>query len=231
MTNAAGPFPHPPRLEALPQFKPYNHNKQQQKQQGWQTGAKPKSSLGTEIINWEKLIPVSGKLELTIKINSLPQVQKANGVCHFKVECDGRMVQIGLKQKQWTKLETANATYASWIAAISGKMGATTADGFVLENANVQVFERKSKAAAQPDAANAEQSDSATPTNVEPSGDTKDVATQTKPERGLTDTESVDAAAKSIAKPEEKPAPKAKPSAEKSEPQPKKVGKFKVQIR
>ncbi|HCF26785.1 MAG TPA: hypothetical protein DEV81_06155, partial [Cyanobacteria bacterium UBA11049] len=131
---------------------------------------------------------------------------------------------------QWTKLETANTTYAEWIAAISGKMGATTADGFVLENATVQVFERKSKAAAQPDVANAEQSDSATPTNAEPSGDTNDVPKQAVPESGKAQAESVDPA-KSTAKPEEKSDPKAKPSAEKSEQEPKKIKKFKVQIR
>ncbi len=107
VTQANGPFPHPPRLEALPPFKPYNHNKQQQKQQGWQTSAKSKPSLGTEIIDWEELIPVSGKLELTIKINSLPQVQKANGVCHFKVECDGRMVQIALKPKTMDEIRNS----------------------------------------------------------------------------------------------------------------------------
>jgi hypothetical protein len=197
-----------------------------------QTDAQPKSNSSADvIINWEELIPVSGKLELTIKINSLPQVQKANGVCHFKVECDGRMVQVGLKQKQWTKLETANTTYAEWIAAISGKMGATTADGFVLENANVQVFERKSKATAQPDVALAVQSDCPAPTNAEQGKATSDVPSQAVAETDLAQAQSVDAAAKSTAKPEEKPAPKAKSSSSKSESQPQKIGKFKVQIR
>jgi hypothetical protein len=229
VTNAAGPFPHPPRLEALPQFKPYNHNKPQQKQQGWQTGAKSKPSLGTEIINWEELIPVSGKLELTIKINSLPQANKANGVCHFKVECDGRMVQIALKPKQWTKLETANATYAEWIAAISGKMGAVTSDGFVLEDANVQVFERKSKATTQTEQVLVDLGDR--PSDAEQAQTTGFSAIQTKPETLKAQTQSGDAERKSIASPEEKLASKAKSSTSSSEPQPKKIGKFKVQIR
>lgn len=228
VTEAAGPFPHPPRLEALPPFKHYDHNKHQQKQQGWQTGAKPKPSLGTEIINWEELIPVSGKLELTIKINSLPQVQKANGACHFKIECDGRIVQIALKQKQWTKLETANATYASWIAAISGKMGAITSDGFVLEDSNVQVFERKSKATTQTGQVLPDLGDRLT------DGDLTEVmdkqTTQIKPETLKPQAESVDPG-KSITSPEEKLASKQKLSSDKSSPQPKKIGKFNVQIR
>lgn len=216
VTAATGPFPHPPRLEALADFK-YDRNKQQ-KQQGWQTDEKPKST-GAETINWEELIPVSGKLELTIKINSLPQVQKANGVFHFKVECDGRMVQIELKQKQWTKLETANSTYANWIAAISGKMGATTSEGFVFEDANVQVFERKSKATTQTEHVLVEKGEVST--NIEPSLAIAKETLQPK---------SVDAS-KSRTKTEEKPADQSESSIKKSESQPKKIGKFNVQIR
>ena len=237
VTGATGPFPHPPRIEDLADFK-YRSNKQEKQQpqqanaqpKSQQTDAKPKSNSGADvIINWEELIPVSGKLELTIKINSLPQAQKANGVCHFKVECDGRMVQIGLKQKQWTKLETANATYAEWIAAISGKMGAITSDGFVLEDASAQVFERKSKTTTQPDVALAEKSDF--PSVTEQRGVTSEETTQIKPENDLAQAESLDAAAKSTASPEQKPDPKAKSSASGGEPQPKKIGKFKVQVR
>ena len=205
----------------------YGRNKQE-KQQPQQADASLKPNGTDVIINWEEMIPVSGKLELTIKINTLPQAQKVNGLCNFKVECDGRMIQIALGQKQWTKLETANTTYAEWIAAISGLMGATTSDGFVLENATVQVFERKSKAAAQPDVANAEQSDR--PSVTEQSGVMSEETTQIKPEGDLAQGKLVDAG-KSIAKPEEKPAPKAKSSSSKSESQPQKIGKFKVQIR
>ena len=50
-----------------------------------------------------------------------------------------------MKQKQWSKLETASSTYAQWVAALSGKLGAATSDGFVLEEPNIQVFERSAK--------------------------------------------------------------------------------------
>ncbi len=92
-------------------------------------------------INWEELTPVSGKLELTIKLSTLPQVQQLDGQCHFQVDCDGQVFQISVKQKQWNKLEKAHATYSKWIAAIAGKLGAATADGFVLNEPNIQVFE------------------------------------------------------------------------------------------
>lgn len=230
VTNATGPFPHPPRLEALPKFKYYNYNKQQQKQPSQLPSTKQPSTGAAEIINWEELTPVSGKLELTIKINSLPQAQKVNGVCHFLVECDERIVQIGLKQKQWTKLETANTTYAEWIAAISGKMGAATSDGFVLLDANVQVFERKSKTTAPASDSFAEtdsNKDATTQSQL-----SEDVATQTKQAFHLTQTESVNAADKSVSKSQDKTAPSPKASTDNSvQPKSKKIGKFNVQIR
>ena len=43
-----------------------------------------------------------------------------------------------MKQKQWTKLETADSAYAQWVAALSGKLGAATSDGFVLEEPNIK---------------------------------------------------------------------------------------------
>lgn len=227
VTNATGPFPHPPRLEALPPFK---YHKQQLHQQGDSSSAKQQSKVAACVINWEELTPVSGKLELTIKINSLPQAQKVNGACHFRVECDGRIVKIGLKQKQWTKLETANTTYAEWIAAISGKMGAITSDGFVLEDTNVQVFERKSKTTAP-----ASHSFAETVSNLDATTQSQlseDVATQTKQAFHLTQTESVNAADKSVSKSQDKTAPSPKASTDNSvQPKSKKIGKFNVQIR
>jgi hypothetical protein len=35
-----------------------------------------------------------------------------------------------------------------WVAAIAGQLGTTTPDGFVLEQPNIQVFEKKPKAEA-----------------------------------------------------------------------------------
>jgi hypothetical protein len=137
---AEGPFPHPPRLEKLPESK--------SQRQGLGTPLpkpqlKREQSIAIETISWEEVTPVSGKLELTIKLSTLPQVLKANGEFHFKVDCNGRVVRISAKQKQWSKLETASATYPQWVAAVAGQMGAATADGFVLEQPSIQVFERK----------------------------------------------------------------------------------------
>ena len=89
---------------------------------------------------------VSGKLELTIKINELPKVATVeNGAKSFEVDCDGRIVSVTIKPKVWKKLEDAQANFPMWVAAIAGKMGQPTEKGFVLAEANIQVFEKKPK--------------------------------------------------------------------------------------
>ena len=93
---------------------------------------------------------IPGKLDLTLKINQLPQVKPASpGTMLFAVQADGQTVLVELKTKMWNTLKTAAETYPQWVAAISGKLGDAIAGGFRLANPTVQVFERKAK----PDAA------------------------------------------------------------------------------
>lgn len=88
-----------------------------------------------------------GKLELTIKINEFPaDVQTVeNGWKEFELDCEGQLVTIKVKPKVFKKLEQAQADYPMWVAAIAGKMGESTENGFVLDQPNIQVFERKPK--------------------------------------------------------------------------------------
>ena len=89
----------------------------------------------------------TGKLEVTIKINELPNdVETNKDNCKiFQLDCDGRVVSVTVKPKIWKKLEDAAANYPQWVAAIGGKMGESTPDGFVLSEPNIQVFEKKPK--------------------------------------------------------------------------------------
>ena len=92
---------------------------------------------------------IQGKLELTIKINELPDdvsVDK-NGWKSFDLDCDGQILSVTVKPKVFKKLEDAQANYPQWVAAIAGKMGEATATGFVLLEPNIQVFEKKPKEA------------------------------------------------------------------------------------
>ncbi len=90
---------------------------------------------------------IAGKLEITIKINELPQSNIVeNGWQQFEIDCDGRVISITVKPKIYKKLTDAASNYPQWVAAIAGKLGQQTDNGFVLEEPNIQVFERKPKA-------------------------------------------------------------------------------------
>lgn len=94
---------------------------------------------------------VPGKLELTIKINEFPAEAKTveNGWKQFELDCDGQIILVKVKPKVFKKLEQAHESYPMWVAAIAGKMGTPTKNGFVLDQPNIQVFERKPKEAKE----------------------------------------------------------------------------------
>ena len=237
IVTASGPFPHPYRWEQPPISKtkkprlgPPLPPPQRRASTGEATQApeaptqrelpggstpsrttQPQQPSTTLSINWEELTPVSGKLELTIKLNTLPKVQQVDGQCHFRVDCDGQVFQISVKPKQWNKLEKAHTTYKSWIGAIAGKLGAATADGFVLNEPNIQVFECSDKPSLP-------QTQDAT----SPPSEVKNQAEATSK------VETLQAAASSS----EKPHPEAVPLvATASKAKPKKISKFNVEVR
>ncbi len=88
-----------------------------------------------------------GKLEVTIKINQLPTgvTTVQNGWKEFGLDCGGRTVTVTLRPKLFANLEAAATQYPEWVAALTGQMGPQTADGFVLLEPNLQVFEKKPK--------------------------------------------------------------------------------------
>ncbi len=89
---------------------------------------------------------ITGKMEVTIKINQLPEaVTVQNGWQQFEVECEGRVIRVTIKPKMWKKLTEAAINYPQWVGAIAGKLGQPIENGFLLEEANIQVFERKVK--------------------------------------------------------------------------------------
>src|SRR6185436_823646 len=90
---------------------------------------------------------LEGKLELVIKINALPSEVKTdkNGWKSFVLLCSGREISLTVRPKLFNRLTEAAAKWPLWVASIEGRMGKTTPKGFVLEEPNVQVFERKPK--------------------------------------------------------------------------------------
>jgi hypothetical protein len=87
-----------------------------------------------------------GKLEISVKIGKLPQAKKLDNGVVFDVVCDQMTINIFLQTKRWIKLLDANQKYPMWEATITGVMDNPTAKGFMLNNAIVQVFEKKKKA-------------------------------------------------------------------------------------
>jgi hypothetical protein len=94
-------------------------------------------------------MPIPGKLEVTIKINTLPTEVTTNkhGWKEFRIDCGGRPVTIGLRPRMWTKLEDASKQWPLWLAAITGQIGQPQGQGFTLLEPALQVFERKPKPA------------------------------------------------------------------------------------
>jgi hypothetical protein len=103
--------------------------------------------LGFLTIKKYFFMAIAGKLELTIKINEFPvnvETDK-NGWKSFHIDCDGQLISINVKPKVFKKLEDAQANFPMWVAAIAGKMGEATEQGFILLEPAIQVFERKPK--------------------------------------------------------------------------------------
>ena len=114
--------------------------------------ASPAAGPDVRLIDLTALLPeiiamaIPGKLDVTLKINQLPQVKPASpGTMLFAVQADGQIVLVELKNKAWNTLKTAAGNYSQWVAAISGKLGQAIEGGFRLENPTVQVFEKKPK--------------------------------------------------------------------------------------
>lgn len=95
----------------------------------------------------EELMAIAARMEVTLKINEFPDEVKTveNGWKQFELDCDGRIVTVKVLPKMFRKLEEARDNYPMWVAAISGKMGANTKQGFILEQPSIQAFERKPK--------------------------------------------------------------------------------------
>lgn len=99
-------------------------------------------------------MPISGRMEISIKINEMPKEVKTvkDGWKEFSIDVGGgREVSLTVRPKIFKKLEEAQQLYPQWVAAISGKMGQVTQKGFLLEEASIQVFEKKPKATEESD--------------------------------------------------------------------------------
>jgi len=94
---------------------------------------------------------ISGRLEVVLKFGEMPTGVETdkNGWKSFEVECGGKVVKLRVRPKNWIKLEQAQKEWPQWVAAAGGLLEVVEG-GLTMPEANIQVFERKLKAAAAP---------------------------------------------------------------------------------
>lgn len=91
-------------------------------------------------------MPLVGKIDIALKFSQMPNKIKDSGVDkEFLLNAEGKEVTIRVNNKLFQKLQQANEKYPSWVALVEGKMGHATDKGFVVEEASLQVFEKKPK--------------------------------------------------------------------------------------
>ncbi len=97
-----------------------------------------------------KIPQTVGKLEVSIKINELPN--KVETMKHdwkrFWVNAEDQVVQMTVRPKTWKNLFEANQKYPTWVASITGQMGVRIRSGFILLEPSIQIHEvvlKKSK--------------------------------------------------------------------------------------
>lgn len=69
---------------------------------------------------------------------------------YFELDCNGQIFSVTVKPKIWKKLTDAHVNFPLWVAAIAGKLGAMTPNGFILDQPSIQVFEQKTKVIEAP---------------------------------------------------------------------------------
>ncbi len=86
--------------------------------------------------------PVTGKMEVTIKIASIPlDVRTAeDGMKEFSVDADGQLVKVAVKPETWEKLEKAEERSSEWTAILTGRVGQRFKGGFFLKDSDIRIL-------------------------------------------------------------------------------------------
>ena len=109
--------------------------------------AKPFRSPARPVKVVETRKDVAGKIEVTLKLNQLPNwvYRGKNDEHKFFVNGGGYIFEVRCRPRTWQKLLQAQQDYPAWTAAITGQLGERIKQGFRLMNASVQIYESKVK--------------------------------------------------------------------------------------
>lgn len=89
-----------------------------------------------------------GRIDVTLKFSELPAEVEvdAKGWRRFVLDCGGKLVRVGMRPKNWAKVEQAAKDLPHWVVSLAGSIQ-LDAEGLAMPEANAQVFERKPKTA------------------------------------------------------------------------------------
>ncbi len=87
------------------------------------------------------------RAEITLKFNTIPEVRTLpkSRVKFYLKATNGVVFTVNIKGKSWRKAEASMKEFPEWVAMVGGKLGAPTSNGFEVEGAGLQVFEKKPK--------------------------------------------------------------------------------------
>ncbi|HYX39672.1 MAG TPA: hypothetical protein VE954_41775 [Oligoflexus sp.] len=112
---------------------------------------KPQSQKKVEVLDIDltKMLPIVGRsTELSLKFDEIPNaVPIGDKKVFFKIKSDERVFDVTLGEKAMNKA-LDEMIKGPWLGMVKGKLGSATDTGFVIENAQIQVFLRIPKAGA-----------------------------------------------------------------------------------
>ncbi|MGK7872373.1 MAG: hypothetical protein AB4426_03375 [Xenococcaceae cyanobacterium] len=87
------------------------------------------------------------RAEITLKFNTIPEVRTLpkSRVEFYLLAPNGVVFTVNIKGKAWRKAEASMKEFPEWVAMVGGKLGNPTSNGFEIEGAGLQVFEKKPK--------------------------------------------------------------------------------------
>jgi len=99
----------------------------------------------------KKNTEIDCRAEITLKLNELPIVDNpASKMVQFHLKTGDYVVTVNLKGKSYRKVAAMAEGFNQFVIAIGGKIGKKTPNGFELEGAGCQIFEKKPKPPKEP---------------------------------------------------------------------------------
>ncbi len=104
------------------------------------------------ILELKDISMTDARAEITLKFNTIPEVRELpKGRVEFYLKAtNGVVFTVNIKGKSWRKAEASMKEFPSFVAMVGGKLGAPTSNGFELEGAGLQVFEKKPSEPKEP---------------------------------------------------------------------------------